>query len=333
MSKPAVSILVPVYKVEKYLARCLDSVLAQDFADWEMVLVDDGSPDRCPQICDEYAARDARIRVVHKENGGVMVARLVALQNSKADYVMFVDSDDWLMPSAVGVLYRKIQEGFDIVRGTNVIADDRGMVGTCVKSRQENVVMSGALYALLLARGEIDPFLWGGIYRKQVFSEAVFQRVIDFGIVVGEDYVTNMLSSSQVSSACLIPVVVYAYYQNEASMMHQQVMGRAYAGRVDSCLSDYVDAASEEMKALFRLNQICGIVSRDFQPEIVFSKSDYAMVRHYLSDDGQRWMFNQKIPKKYRWCINCLPLYWLYTNVCRRLIGWKKYKGKRRKVI
>ena len=88
------SIIIPVYKVEKYLTQCVDSVLSQSLGDYEVILVDDGSPDACPQICDEYAANDNRIRVVHKPNGGLSDARNAGLDLALGDFVLFLDSDD-----------------------------------------------------------------------------------------------------------------------------------------------------------------------------------------------------------------------------------------------
>ena len=93
---PAVSVIVPIYNVEKYLPECLDSLLAQTFADWEAILVDDGSPDGCPAICDEYAQRDARFRVVHQKNSGVSAARNAALRVAQGEFVAFLDGDDTL---------------------------------------------------------------------------------------------------------------------------------------------------------------------------------------------------------------------------------------------
>lgn len=95
---PKVSVIVPVYKVEKYLPECIESVLAQTFTDFELILVDDGSPDNSGKICDDYAARDPRIRVFHKENGGVSSARNLGLDNARGEWVAFVDGDDLLKP-------------------------------------------------------------------------------------------------------------------------------------------------------------------------------------------------------------------------------------------
>ena len=96
MSKK-ISVIIPVYNVEKYLHRCVDSVLAQTHENLEIILVDDGSPDGCPQICDEYAQKDSRIRVIHKKNGGLSSARNAALDSGlTGDIVTFIDSDDWI---------------------------------------------------------------------------------------------------------------------------------------------------------------------------------------------------------------------------------------------
>ena len=94
MTTPVLSIIVPVYNVEKYLARCIDSILAQTFTDFELILVDDGSTDNSGEICDEYAGKDPRIIVIHKENGGVSSARNHGLDIARGEYITFVDSDD-----------------------------------------------------------------------------------------------------------------------------------------------------------------------------------------------------------------------------------------------
>lgn len=99
MKKPIISVIVPIYNVEPYLQRCVDSILRQTYKNLEVILVDDGSPDSCPYICDEYAERDKRVTVIHKKNGGLSSARNAALDRSlTGDYVTFVDSDDWIAP-------------------------------------------------------------------------------------------------------------------------------------------------------------------------------------------------------------------------------------------
>lgn len=102
---PAISVIVPVYKVEKYIHRCIDSILAQTFTDFELILVDDGSPDSCGKICDEYAEKDSRIRVIHKPNGGVSSARNAGIDAARGEYLIFVDSDDKVEKHYIEFLY------------------------------------------------------------------------------------------------------------------------------------------------------------------------------------------------------------------------------------
>ncbi|MGL5150605.1 MAG: glycosyltransferase family 2 protein [Clostridium sp.] len=131
---PKISIIVPVYKVELYLEKCIDSILNQTFKDFELILVDDGSPDRCGEICDEYAKKDNRIKVIHKENGGLSSARNAGLDIAKGEYIGFVDSDDWIEVNMYEVLYNlccdndadivsckalNLYEGKDIVKRFN----------------------------------------------------------------------------------------------------------------------------------------------------------------------------------------------------------------------
>ena len=94
----AISVIVPVYRVEKYLPACIDSILNQTFTDFELILVDDGSPDRCPEICDEVARRDARVRVIHQANAGLSAARNAGIEIAHGEWLGFVDSDDYIAP-------------------------------------------------------------------------------------------------------------------------------------------------------------------------------------------------------------------------------------------
>lgn len=106
MTDKKVSVIVPVYKVEKYLEQCIDSIIGQTYQNLEIILVDDGSPDNCGRICDEYAATDDRIKVIHQENGGLSAARNAGLDIATGDYIAFVDSDDWILPNAIERMHR-----------------------------------------------------------------------------------------------------------------------------------------------------------------------------------------------------------------------------------
>ena len=112
---PKLSIIVPVYKVEQYLHKCIDSILSQTFTDFELILIDDGSPDRCGEICDEYAAKDDRIIVIHQKNRGVSAARNAGLDIARGEYIGFVDSDDWIEPEMYESMLCDTYKEFDIV--------------------------------------------------------------------------------------------------------------------------------------------------------------------------------------------------------------------------
>lgn len=109
-ASPTISVIIPVYNAEKYLRRCIDSVLSQTFTDFELLLIDDGSKDKSGAICDEYAAKDSRVRVFHKENGGVSSARNMGLDNACGNYIAFVDADDWIDGNMYYEMFAAINE-------------------------------------------------------------------------------------------------------------------------------------------------------------------------------------------------------------------------------
>ena len=105
-----ISVIVPVYKVEKYLRHCVDSILAQTYPDFELLLIDDGSPDGCPEICDEYAGRDPRVKVIHKPNGGLISARNAGIRAARGDYICIVDGDDWALENMLQFIHDTVEQ-------------------------------------------------------------------------------------------------------------------------------------------------------------------------------------------------------------------------------
>lgn len=110
MNNPLVSIIIPVYNVEKYIEKCIDSIINQTYKNLEIILVDDGSPDGCPEICDKYALQDSRIKAIHKKNGGLSDARNAGLDIMKGEWVIFIDSDDFVSPYHVENLYYLVKK-------------------------------------------------------------------------------------------------------------------------------------------------------------------------------------------------------------------------------
>lgn len=138
-SEPLVSVIVPVYKVEPYLRKCVDSILSQSYTNLDIILVDDGSPDGSPAICDEYAKKDGRVRVIHKENGGLSDARNAGVKAIKGEWFLFVDSDDYLERNAVEHFIGKLKQiGFDADIAVGVVKEI-GLNGDIVFQRHTNL--------------------------------------------------------------------------------------------------------------------------------------------------------------------------------------------------
>lgn len=174
---PQVSIIVPVYKVEPYIRRCLDSILAQTFTDWECILVDDGSPDDCGVICDEYAAKDSRFKVIHQENQGASVARNSALECVKGDYILFIDSDDVIgTPDTIEKNMLHFSRDVDIVQfpihKVSGAVVEKLCVGGDILIRTEEQYLAN--YAPFTRKTLIDKSACNKIYRKKVFFKKNF---------------------------------------------------------------------------------------------------------------------------------------------------------------
>ena len=136
---PKISVIVPVYNVEQYLRRCIDSILAQTFTDFELLLIDDGSKDSSGEICEEYAGKDARIRVFHRQNGGVSTARNLGIDKAKGEWITFSDSVDELLPDAFEAVCGYMHEGIDMIKtGYQILNEHNQIMEThlCDKTAQ-----------------------------------------------------------------------------------------------------------------------------------------------------------------------------------------------------
>lgn len=175
MDNPLISVIVPIYKVEPYLRRCLDSIVNQTYTNLEIILVDDGSPDGCPAISDEYAAKDSRIIVIHKENGGLSDARNAGLDICKGEYISFVDSDDWVEPDYIELLFNAIKAEQNSISVCNHIQFDKK--GTVYSSEflEKEVLSSNDALSILIKKAPIQFILsWGKLFPKKIFDKIQF---------------------------------------------------------------------------------------------------------------------------------------------------------------
>lgn len=213
-----VSVIIPIYKVEKYLTRCLDTVINQTYRNLEIILVDDGSPDKCPEICDEYATKDGRIKVLHKKNGGVSAARNSGIRIATGDFFVFVDSDDFLNLNAIQrwiLLSEKYNA--DMVIGNFKNYYGKEAVEDIIKISSDNETTmqlnsEQALYDMFIKKHELCA-VWGKMYSKSIIDRYEFKEDSFFGedmyasgyyfdkskIIIMDDFVGTYYSQEGVS--------------------------------------------------------------------------------------------------------------------------------------
>lgn len=210
-----ISVIVPIYKVEAYLDKCIESILGQTYGDLEIILVDDGSPDKCPAMCDVWAARDSRIKVIHKENGGLSDARNAGLAAATGEYISFIDSDDYIAPEFVAELIAAIlQTGADIAECATAYVDEDGNI-----LRQRNVAPVAqmdkleALRRLVLEDG-IYQTVWNKLYRRDVIDGILFEK----GKHHEDDFWTYQIFD-RMEKLAVVDQPMYCYLQRAGSII------------------------------------------------------------------------------------------------------------------
>lgn len=226
---PAISVIVPVYNTEPYLARCVDSILDQSFSDFELLLVDDGSTDGSNAICDACAQKDKRVRVFHKENDGVSAARNLGIDNAQGEWLYFVDSDDELLPNGLRTLVDNISDDVDVAMGGFESVDEQGNV-TREASKSVNLLLSKKESVITLYRGQgccgyfFLGYTWQRLFRRSLVDR--FNLRFDTSIAIKEDtlfvmqYVRRSNGRTQFATQ-----PIYRYYQRPNSAMEQTKHG------------------------------------------------------------------------------------------------------------
>lgn len=211
-----ISVIVPVYKVEPYLRRCLDSILSQSFRDFELILVDDGSPDACGAICDEYAGKDSRIHVIHQENGGLSAARNAGIDwvfaSSDSQWLTFIDSDDWVHPDYLRILYGGVlQTGCKL--SACLFAKTNGEplppVSDTAFHKEE-----AQDYCSDYSGGKIPAVSWAKLSHRSLFRSLRFP----VGKLCEDEFITYRLVF-EAGQIAVSPARLYAYYQNPQGIM------------------------------------------------------------------------------------------------------------------
>lgn len=216
--QPLVSVIVPVYMVERWLGRCVDSIVSQTYTNLEIILVDDGSPDSCPQLCDSYASQDPRIKVIHQSNQGLSAARNAALDACTGEYITFVDSDDWVAPSLVEELVRvALTAPGSIVVGDFVRVEERAVQVEHGERTFEPVrVLSvdEALVQLHFGLGIRLVTAWGKLYPARIFETVRYP----VGRAHEDEFVAHELIV-QAAQVVLVQQALYFYFVRPGSIM------------------------------------------------------------------------------------------------------------------
>ena len=209
-----ISVIVPVYNVEKYLERCIDSILRQTYSDLEILLIDDGSSDNSGKICDKYVKKDNRIKVIHKKNGGISDVRNVGIENAKGDYIGFVDSDDYIADDMFETLYKLSNENnadisivsfYEMYNGKLIgVRDDK----TLTKMNKQEALKE------LLIDTNIQSYMWNKLFKKELFDNLRFPLGKNF-----EDIATVLLIFERANKVVLLQDPKYYYLRRDDSIV------------------------------------------------------------------------------------------------------------------
>ena len=213
-----ISVIVPIYKVEKYLRKCVDSILSQTYTNLEIILVDDGSPDDCPKICDEYSQKDKRIKVIHKKNGGLSSARNIALDSMNGEYVTFIDSDDYAESSYIEELYKVLNKnGCDIAACNYNNITEQGDVVAGKRYISYGFVKKEDVFDAYFEKKLISDTAWGKLYKKELFLAIRYPE----GLNYEDTYVILDLLKSVEKGIVTIDKPLYNYLIREGSITMQ----------------------------------------------------------------------------------------------------------------
>lgn len=212
--KELISIIVPVYKVEQYLKRCVDSILAQTYLNYELILVDDGSPDRCGIICDEYVRLDKRIRVIHKQNGGLSDARNIGLSMASGEYIAFVDSDDWIATNYLETMLAALKTSHSDICECEVLRIIGNEKGDALVYDDYEVYETEQALEYLICDNVFHQHVWNKLYKRSCIADILFT----VGKINEDEFWTYQVFGNA-KKIVKINKALYYYFQRPESIM------------------------------------------------------------------------------------------------------------------
>lgn len=278
-----ISVIIPIYQVEKFLNKCIESVISQTYKCLEILLIDDGSKDNCPKICDQYAKEDKRIKIIHKENGGLSDARNMGIKNAKGDYIFFLDSDDWVDQRIISHLYMLIKKyDADIAecQYEKVYKED-AIINNEDKEEIKVYTPKESLENLITERSGNRVVSWNKLYKKKLFNQIEFPM----GKIHEDEYTTYKLLY-QCKKIVVTNLKFYYYRQRENSIISEKFNPKRL---------DVIQAYEEKLEFYKKKNEI-----ELYQKEI--PKFLYILLNCYYN--SKKAKFNKEIVKnikdKYR---------------------------------
>lgn len=254
-----ISVIVPVYNVEEYLPRCVDSILAQTYQNLEIILVDDGTKDASDKICDDYAAKDPRIKVIHKENGGLSSARNAGIDIAKGEYLGFVDSDDWIEPEMYEHMLR-LAKKYDVklvCAGRYDFSSRRNekTVGLCPK--KEEVITGMELLGRTFTWDGCDSAAWDKLYHRSLFREIRYPLG-----QISEDVAMFYKLAELVDRAAMCNQPFYNYYHRPGSITTAKLSDKTFHfPRHTAVIYDYIRKNHPELTAQARYLRVRGLIT------------------------------------------------------------------------
>ncbi|MUU76936.1 glycosyltransferase family 2 protein [Winogradskyella endarachnes] len=225
MSKIEISVIVPIYRIEKYLPKCIESLIDQSFLDFELLLVNDGSPDNCPEICDNYAKTDSRIKVIHKKNGGLLTARKEGLKNAIGKYIAYVDGDDWVDKYYLDTLFKLAEANAADLVVTGQFREFNGKIET-IKPKYRGVynaqdiktkIIPKAIYNGKFCEHGISTYVWNKLFKRELL-ETILNDVPN-DIIMGEDAAITYSYLTIAKKLVISEIPLYYYRQRHDSIV------------------------------------------------------------------------------------------------------------------
>lgn len=321
MENPLISVIVPIYKVEQYLDKCITSIVNQTYKNLEIILVDDGSPDNCPTICDKWKEQDNRIVVIHKENGGLSDARNAGLDICKGDYIAFVDSDDYIHEKMYETLIKVLLEkNCDIVQCDFLrVTEDQHLNNESLQYMIKEYNTKEALYSLI-NENPLKQVVWNKLYRRYIFDTLRFEA----GKLNEDDFFTYQ-AFDKCKKVCSINTFLYYYLVRNTSIMGEEFNIRRLDGlearmnRYNFLKEKYIDLASNDKKILwfYIMYVYQKVLHIENQEEKKKAKILIKKSFKYLKTDNIKFVLNLKESVWHRFSIFSLDLTARLRNILK----------------